>query len=52
MAEQNWIYVDADYLKELEETAKKLDYYKGVIDGIMMCKAYRKDEPQTDCPWK
>lgn len=38
MAEQRWIYVDADYLKELEVKAKKVDYYQGVIDGITMCK--------------
>ena len=43
MDKQNFVYVDANYLKELEETAKKVDYYKGIIDGIMMC----KDEPQT-----
>ena len=34
--EQKFIYVDANYLKELEETAKKVDYYKGIIDGINM----------------
>lgn len=43
MTEQKFVYVDVDYLKELEETAKKVDYYKGIMDGIMMC----KDEPQT-----
>ena len=36
MAEQNWIYVDADYLKELEEKAKKIDYIEGVLDGFKM----------------
>ena len=44
MTEHNYVQVDANNLKELEETAKKVDYYKGVIDGIMMC----KDEPQTE----
>ena len=43
MTEQNFVYVDTNYLKELEETAKKVDYYKGIIDGIMMC----REEPQT-----
>ena len=43
MDKQNFVYVDANYLKELEETAKKVDYYKGIIDGIMMC----REEPQT-----
>ena len=38
MAEQNFVYIDANYLKELEEKAKKVDYFKGVIDGIRMCK--------------
>lgn len=46
MTEHNYVYVDVNYLKELEEKAKKVDYYKGVIDGIMMC----KDEPQTEEP--
>ena len=36
MTEQKFVYVDANYLKELEETAKKVDYYKGIIDGINM----------------
>ena len=43
VTEQNFVYVDANYLKELEETAKKADYYKGIIDGIMMC----REKPQT-----
>ena len=47
MAEQNFVYVDANYLKELEETAKKVDYYKGIIDGINMVIDH-KDEPQTE----
>ena len=34
MSEQNFVYVDANYLKELEEMAKKADYYKGIIDGL------------------
>ena len=64
MTEQKFVYVDANYLKELEETAKKVDYYKGIIDGINMVADHNiepfdkdinvrsKDEPQTDCPWK
>ena len=44
MTEQKFVYVDANYLKELEETAKKVDYYKGIIDGINMV-ADRKTEP-------
>lgn len=48
MAEQGWISVDADYLKELEEKAKKVDYYQGIIDGITMCKDIAVI-PQTDC---
>ncbi len=44
MTEQKFVYVDANYLKELEETAKKVDYYKGIIDGINMV-MYRKTEP-------
>ena len=44
--EQNFVYVDADYLNELEETAKKADYYKGIIDGINMA-IERKGEPQS-----
>lgn len=47
MAEQIWIYVDVDYLKELEEKAKKVDYYQGIIDGITMCKDIA-DTPQTE----
>jgi len=49
MTEQKFVYVDVDYLKELEETAKKVDYYKGIIDGINMV-ADRKTEPQP-CEW-
>ena len=45
MTEQKFVYVDANYLKELEETAKKVDYYKGIIDGMNMV-ADRKTEPQ------
>lgn len=48
MGEQKFVYVDVDYLKELEETAKKVDYYKGIIDGINMV-ADRKTEPQRGC---
>lgn len=48
MTEEKWIYVDADYLKELEETAKKVDYYKGIIDGINMA-LDRKTEPKPIC---
>ena len=44
MTEQKFVYVDANYLKELEETAKKVDYYKGIIDGINMV-IDRKTEP-------
>lgn len=44
MTEQKFVYVDANYLKELEETAKKVDYYKGIIDGINMVMD-RKTEP-------
>lgn len=47
MAEQNYVYVDTNYLKELEETAKKADYYKGIIDGINMV-IDRKIEGQTE----
>ena len=47
MAEQKFVYIDADYLKELEETAKKVDYYKGIIDGINMV-TDRKTEAQTE----
>ena len=60
--EQEFVYVDVDYLKELEEKAKKVDYYKGIIDGINMV-IDRKTEnsseipnncedEQTDCQWK
>ena len=48
MSEQKFVYVDVDYLKELEETAKKVDYYKGIIDGINMV-ADRKTELQNYC---
>ena len=48
MTEQEFVYVDVDYLKELEETAKKVDYYKGVIDGINLA-IDRKAEPQNYC---
>lgn len=58
MTEQKFVYVDVDYLKELEETAKKVDYYKGVIDGINLA-IDRKAEPQTEenkipeyAPWR
>lgn len=47
MTEQEFVYVDVDYLKELEETAKKVDYYKGIIDGINLA-IDRKDEPQRE----
>lgn len=46
ITEQEFVYVDVDYLKELEETAKKADYYKGVIDGINLA-IDRKAEPQS-----
>lgn len=49
MAELGWVYVDADYLKELEEKSKKVDYYQGIIDGITMCKDIA-DTPQTEQP--
>ena len=49
MMEQNFVYVDANYLKELEETAKKVDYYKGIIDGINMV-ADRKTENDSEIP--
>ena len=47
MSEPNFVYVDVNYLKELEEAAKKVDYYKGIIDGINMV-ADRKTGSQTD----
>lgn len=47
MSDQRWIYVDIDYLKELEEKAKKVDYCQGIIDGIMMCKN-ENDIQQTE----
>lgn len=52
MAEQNFVYVDVNYLKELEETAKKVDYYKGIIDGINMVidRKTEQTEPQTENP--
>jgi hypothetical protein len=49
MTEQKFVYVDVDYLKELEETAKKVDYYKGIIDGINMV-ADRKTENSSEKP--
>ena len=48
MADQNFVYVDTNYLKELEEKAKKVDYFKGVIDGIMMCKTDHMEEGESD----
>lgn len=48
MVGNEYIGVDAEYLKELEEKAKKVDYYKGIIDGINMV-ADRKKECD-ECP--
>ena len=49
MTEQQFVYVDVDYLKELEETAKKVDYYKGIIDGLNMV-IDRKTENSSEIP--
>lgn len=47
MTEQKFICVDVNYLKELEEKAKKVDYYKGIIDGINMCRADRAEQTES-----
>ena len=32
--EQKWIYADEEWIKELSEKAKELDYYKGYSKGL------------------
>lgn len=59
MADQKCIYVDADYLKELEEKGKRHDFFEGYIKGIEVAFAFAeelvknisngKEEPQKHC---
>ena len=58
MTEQNFVYVDTNYLKELEEKGKRHDFFEGYIKGIEVAFAFAeelvknignsKDEPQYD----
>ena len=43
MVEQRFIQCDADYIKELEEKAKKTDFFEGYIKGVEVAFAFAEE---------
>lgn len=49
MAEPKWIYADEEWINELQEKAKEVDYYRGYVKGLEYGYKAKEYDRASDC---
>lgn len=49
MAEPKWIYANEEWIKDLQEKAKEVDYYKGYVKGLEYGYKAKEYDRASDC---